>query len=225
MSRLFLVRHGQASFGSDDYDRLSEQGAAQCRRLAAHWDEIRRKVAWVASGRLQRQLHSARCFQEARGADASAIRIVDGLEEYDHQALLRSYRQWSGQGTDAAVVLDRKAFHRELTAALMAWVQGDLAGVENYADFRQRSVSAINGLLASLGRSENAVVFGSAGSLAAALQPLLGIDDAAAMQLKLNFYNSSVCSLLHDGQQATLECLNSIAHLEHPDHLQLVSHR
>ncbi|MCO8647501.1 histidine phosphatase family protein, partial [Burkholderia multivorans] len=29
MAELFLVRHGQASFGTDDYDRLSDVGVQQ----------------------------------------------------------------------------------------------------------------------------------------------------------------------------------------------------
>ncbi len=33
MSRLFLIRHGQASFLSDNYDQLSETGESQAQAL------------------------------------------------------------------------------------------------------------------------------------------------------------------------------------------------
>jgi broad specificity phosphatase PhoE len=33
-SRLWLIRHAQASFGSADYDQLSERGEQQAQRLA-----------------------------------------------------------------------------------------------------------------------------------------------------------------------------------------------
>ena len=33
MGMLYLVRHGQASFGAADYDQLSELGARQCEAL------------------------------------------------------------------------------------------------------------------------------------------------------------------------------------------------
>ena len=36
MGQLLLVRHGQASFGAEDYDVLSETGWEQGRRLGAH---------------------------------------------------------------------------------------------------------------------------------------------------------------------------------------------
>ena len=37
MGTLYLVRHGQASFGADDYDQLSPLGLQQAQRLGAHW--------------------------------------------------------------------------------------------------------------------------------------------------------------------------------------------
>ena len=39
MGSLYLVRHGQASFGAADYDQLSAKGHAQCRHLGAYWRE------------------------------------------------------------------------------------------------------------------------------------------------------------------------------------------
>ena len=39
MGTLYLVRHGQASFGTDDYDLLSELGVRQCERLGEWFRE------------------------------------------------------------------------------------------------------------------------------------------------------------------------------------------
>jgi broad specificity phosphatase PhoE len=36
MGTLYLVRHGQASFGADDYDQLSELGRRQSVRLGEY---------------------------------------------------------------------------------------------------------------------------------------------------------------------------------------------
>jgi broad specificity phosphatase PhoE len=36
MSEIYLIRHGQASFGSDNYDRLSPLGVRQAQCLAKH---------------------------------------------------------------------------------------------------------------------------------------------------------------------------------------------
>ena len=112
MSRVYLVRHGQAAFGTDDYDRLTETGIAQCRQLARHWRAIGRHVDLVYSGTLRRQRDSAEAFVQAsaeQGGVPHGVRPLAGIEEYDHLALLAAH-----QGVDAASTasLDRRAFHR-----------------------------------------------------------------------------------------------------------------
>ena len=37
MSNLFLVRHGQASFLEENYDKLSSKGEVQSRMLGEYW--------------------------------------------------------------------------------------------------------------------------------------------------------------------------------------------
>ncbi|HEX5739103.1 MAG TPA: phosphoglycerate mutase family protein, partial [Hydrogenophaga sp.] len=37
MGTLYLVRHGQASFGAEDYDQLSERGRQQSVQLGRYW--------------------------------------------------------------------------------------------------------------------------------------------------------------------------------------------
>ncbi|HEX5612745.1 MAG TPA: phosphoglycerate mutase family protein, partial [Burkholderiales bacterium] len=39
MAELYLVRHAQASFGTEDYDRLSELGRRQARWLGEYFAE------------------------------------------------------------------------------------------------------------------------------------------------------------------------------------------
>ena len=63
MGLVLLVRHGQASFGADDYDVLSETGVAQSKRLGA----------WLAEADLQPDRAAAR-----RHAAAARHRDRDG---------------------------------------------------------------------------------------------------------------------------------------------------
>ena len=225
MSRLFLVRHGQASFGSHDYDRLTPAGVAQCEQLARHWRTIGRRVDLVFSGSLRRQRASAEAFARAAGeagAAAPPVWPLAGFEEYDHDALMTAHAR---QPNASCSPEDRRDFHRRLSASLGAWTEGTLPGVESFAAFRDRCAGALSRLLAEIGRGRQAVLFGSAGSLAAAMQPALGVADRELMRLKLNFYNTGVSSLLFDGQAVTIESLNSVAHLEQPGFTTLITHR
>ena len=61
MGTLYLVRHGQASFGADDYDQLSALGQAQARRLGEYWRESlgpELRFDAVLTGTLRRQLQT-----------------------------------------------------------------------------------------------------------------------------------------------------------------------
>ncbi len=225
MSRVYLVRHGQAAFGSDDYDRLTETGTAQCRQLARHWRAIGRRVDLVYTGRLRRQRESAEAFVKAAAEDGGItlpVKALPGIEEYDHLSLLAAHR---GAGSVPDATEDRRAFHRRLSGALKAWAAGELRDVEPFPIFRDRCAAALATLMRDVGRGRNVVVFGSAGSLAAAMQPALGLADWDLLRLKLTFFNSGVSSLLFDGETVTIESLNTVSHLEQPAFTQLITHR
>jgi broad specificity phosphatase PhoE len=225
MSRIYLVRHGQAAFGTDDYDRLTETGIAQCRQLARHWRAIGRPVDLVFSGTLRRQRESAETFAQAaaeQGGAALTVQSLAGIEEYDYLALLAAH---GGVVPGSDIALDRRAFHRRLSAALQAWASGELGPVEPFGLFRDRCAAALTTLLRETGRGRTAVLFGSAGSLAAAMQPALGLGDRDLLRLKLTFFNTGVSSLLFDGETITIESLNAVSHLEQPAFMKLITHR
>ncbi len=225
MGRAYLVRHGQAAFGSEDYDRLTETGIAQCRQLARHWRAIGRRVDLVYSGTLRRQRESAEAFVLATaeaGGSPLPVQSLPGIEEYDHRSLLLAH-QGVGSWPDASE--DPRAFHRRLSGALKAWAAGELREVEPFPIFRDRCAAALAALLRDAGRGRDIVLFGSAGSLAAAVQPALGLADWDLLRLKLTFFNSGVSSLLFDGETVTIESLNSVSHLEQPAFTHLITHR
>lgn len=225
MSRVYLVRHGQAAFGAEDYDRLTENGKAQCRQLARHWRAIGRRVDVAYAGTLRRQRESAEAFAEAaaeQGGPCFKVQTLPGIEEYDHLALLAAL---DGMGGAPDPSTDRRAFHHRLSLALRAWAAGELRGVEPFGVFRDRCGAALTTLMRATGRGRSAVLFGSAGSLAAAMQPALGMADWDLLRLKLTFFNTGVSCLLFDGETITIESLNSVSHLERPAFTQLITHR
>ena len=224
MSRIYLVRHGQAPFGTDDYDRLTATGVAQCEQLARHWRAIGRPVDCLFSGTLRRQRDSAAAF--ARGfsfPDGVALvpRELPGFDECNHRALLGGH----GGGELRAASSDPREFQCRLTQALAAWTAGDLVAFEPYGEFRARCASALDALLAETGRGRTVVLFASAGSIAAAIQGVLGIGDRDAVRLKLTFYNTGVSCLLWDGDAITIESVNAVSHLENPICTRMITHR
>ena len=88
MPVVLLVRHGQASFGADDYDVLSELGREQSRVVG---DELRRRALRdpvVVTGSLRRQKDTA-----AIALPEIEARVDARWDEYDHLELLKRYVQ------------------------------------------------------------------------------------------------------------------------------------
>ncbi len=64
MITLLLARHGQASFGAKNYDKLSALGCQQARLLGQHYARTGRRIDTILSGSLVRQRDSAWHFWE-----------------------------------------------------------------------------------------------------------------------------------------------------------------
>ena len=90
MAELLLVRHAQASFGEDDYDRLSELGWRQSRWLGEYFAERRVKFDRVLRGSLRRHAETLAGIAQGMGITLEATQDP-GLNEYDSQVLLRAH--------------------------------------------------------------------------------------------------------------------------------------
>ncbi|TFG79903.1 MAG: hypothetical protein E4H19_15990 [Chromatiales bacterium] len=230
MSVLHLVRHGQAAFGTENYDQLTPLGIEQCAQLARHWSGLGRPEPLLFTGRLIRQRDSAEAFARSLGevtGHRPAVSMVDDLEEYDHATLLREYAIRYREDTDlAALNRDHRAFHLLIRQALERWAAGDLRNFEPYGAFRDRCATALRQLMQQVGRGKTALVFGSAGSLAAAIQPILGLGDWDLLRLKLNFFNTGVTRVLFNSAgAAVVESINALPHLEQPGLSRLITQR
>lgn len=75
MRNLYLVRHGQASFGTADYDRLSPLGARQS-RLAGEWfKRCDIDIHHVVAGGLKRHIQTAEAFLAVYDGEGSRRKI------------------------------------------------------------------------------------------------------------------------------------------------------
>src|SRR4051812_44051919 len=92
MSMLSLVRHGQASFFSDNYDQLSPLGEQQARLLGEYW--VRRGVRFdeIYTGPRVRQIETAALAGEAfakAGLPWPEPQFLDELDEHQVDRLIK----------------------------------------------------------------------------------------------------------------------------------------
>lgn len=190
---LLLVRHGQASAGTDDYDRLSERGREQSRRLgrwlAANGHGFDRLVV----GGMRRHRQSVEALVEGYGAPLPEPHVDAGFAEFDHHAVFSNFAAANADHPAVIGVRDGglPAFGALIRAALEAWANGRVDNVpETWDAFGDRVSAAGERLLANDGRT---LVMTSGGVISRLAQRTNGIDLAAAIDLNLSLRNSGVC--------------------------------
>jgi broad specificity phosphatase PhoE len=213
MAAVYLLRHGQASFGADDYDVLSRSGELQSTVLG---DELRRRevpahAAW--SGTLRRQLATAAACLPAAGMDLE-VRQDPRWNEYDHLGLV------SHDG------LDSRRFQEVLDSALREWLSGGPAvgGSGTWASFSAGALAALDDVFADLPRGRSALVFTSAGVIAAVCARLLDLPPSGYLALNRTMANGSITKVVRGRSGTSLVSVNEHAHFEGL-HRDLLSYR
>lgn len=172
MPTLILLRHGQASFGTGDYDRLSPTGERQAELAAEALHRGTPGITRIASGDLRRQVSTARPLVAATGVEP----VLDPRwNEYGSGDVLGAH----GDGdlsVDAPGTLDSRAFQDVLDGALRRWIDAgtDSPAAESWPAFHARATGALSDALEGLGSGETAVCVTSGGVIAAVCAELLG---------------------------------------------------
>ncbi|AMP01670.1 histidine phosphatase super family protein [Collimonas arenae] len=236
MSAIYLVRHGQASFGAADYDQLSELGVRQSTLLGQWLAQTGQDMPLLVTGSHRRhQQSSAACLAALShncGTSAQQQLQDPGFDEFDHQqVLLRLMPQFADRAVLAAYLAEQenpaRAFQQVFAKAVARWVGGehDEDYSETWPQFKARCNAALARLLECIGSGQSAWVFTSGGPISAICQRLLAIPDRQIFELNWSLVNTGVTKLLYRPGRVSLSYLNSFAHLENARDATLVSYR
>lgn len=209
MSVLLLVRHGQASWGADDYDVLSDLGHEQSRRLGKHLASLGVTPSRVWSGGLRRHDETLTASVEAAGWEAEVV-TDGGWSEYDHVELLRRY--------DEATAHDPHrpgGFSAFFDAAVQRWTaaQHNSDYAETFLEFTERVGAALQRAVDSLGSGETGVVFTSGGAIAWVTASLWGMGVQQWAQVNSVLLNTGVTKVVTGSRGVSLVSVNEHAHL------------
>jgi broad specificity phosphatase PhoE len=214
MGTLYLVRHGQASFGAQDYDQLSELGQRQCERLGQWFAARSIEFDGVRTGTLKRHRQSLAAIEQGRAQTLPSIEIP-GLNEYDSEAVVRCIHP-EPLAAPTSPELVRHHF-RLLRQGLLAWMTGQAqpAGMPSFADFREGVHAAMRQVQAEHAGGTSLVV-SSGGPISAAMGIVLGLAPEAIVELNLHLRNSAVCELRVSSSKFSLITFNTLPHLDDP---------
>ena len=227
MGTLYLVRHGQASFGADDYDNLSELGVKQSVRLGEYWRGKGLTFDAVLVGTLKRQAQTYAGICAGAGFNLQALQWP-GLNEYDSAAVIATVHPQPLQKPDTPE-LYRHHF-RLLRDGLTQWMNGVVSpkGMPSYPEFLSGVTTALDHVRSlkhgDNGGSGNVLMVSSGGPISTAVGHVLGTTPETTIELNLRIRNSSVTEFSFNPKRHSLVTFNNLPHLDSAAHADWVTH-
>ncbi|TCH65222.1 histidine phosphatase family protein [Acinetobacter sp. ANC 4862] len=216
MTTIYLIRHGQASFGAESYDKLSPNGELQAKLLGQYFNQILKEEPYVVAGSMQRHqqtanLALAECFPKA------VIQTDSAWNEFNHQQVFAQYEPRFNEPhllkQDVENEVNPRAYLAKIfEGAIERWTGGDYHHEydESWPDFKSRVETALQNLCDELAKTKPryAVVFTSGGVISVAAGKLLELNPNRTFALNWAITNTSMTTLRLVGNEPQLLSLN-----------------
>lgn len=231
MGRLFLVRHAQASFLSQNYDQLSTLGEKQASLLGEYW--ARRNIVFdrVCTGPALRHQHTAQLVSEAyrkAGRNFPSPTIAAEFDEFPGEAVLSEslpqllasnpkirelHSVLESAGDD---VTKRANFQRLFEAVISMWVSREITPptAESWRQFCARVNRGLSAFLVKSSKGEIATIFTSGGPISVAVQRALHLSAQDTLRVAWVSRNCSYSEFLFSGKRFMVSSFNTFSHLD-----------
>jgi len=234
MSRLFLIRHGQASFLERNYDKLSPKGEQQSRILGEYWAGLKLTFDRVYCGPRVRQRETARIVGEAY--QAAGLRwpepvVLNAFDEFQAETVMErclpelietdaGIRQMHEVFKQAQTRPEQfKTFQRMFEVVIGRWASGELPleGIEPWPDFCGRVQSGLEQLSGNGSRGQQIAIFSSGGPVGVAMQRALGLSTEAMLKTAWMVRNCAFSEFVFSPGRFTLSSYNATPHFTDPE--------
>ncbi len=233
MTIIWVVRHGQASFGNADYDVLSETGIEQSKLTGLFFkDSAAAEFTTWYTGSMKRQIDTAKHAVKEIGYEVE-IKENRSFDEYDFTAIINS--QLAGMKNEDPsiendlqhIFTDDISFQRVYGKIMKRWISGkyDEKSVETYIDFKQRVKEGLFSIATENQEHSVLALFTSGGFLSVTMQHALSLSDHEAMRLGWYIQNASISKFKISNGRINLLMFNQMAHLEYLARPELLTYR
>jgi broad specificity phosphatase PhoE len=221
MGNLYLVRHGQASFGADDYDQLSEMGQRQSLRLGEYFKHKGLVFDAVITGTLRRHAQTWDGIRQGLGTTLTPL-AWPGLNEYDSEAVIATIHPH--KLTKPKSPEEYRQHFRLLRDGLTAWMNGTVSphGMPDYDGFVRGVTSALDHVKST--HSGNVLIVSSGGPISTAVGQVLGTSPETTIELNLRIRNSSVTEFAFNPKRHMLVTYNTLPHLDSAEHADWITY-
>ena len=231
MSKLLVIRHGQARLFTDNYDRLSELGVRQAECLGDWFVQRGIVLDEMYAGTLTRQQETASAVSkviQAAGVAAPEIKTLAGLNEYPAEEIMRQLVP-ELRGSDPRInrlaeEYDQaddydsryRSLHQLLTTIMQRWIKGDYKRGDSLLTWTEFSGAVRRALAEGMqtsGSGKTVALFTSGGPVGVSVQSTLDAPDLQAAELNWRVYNCSVTRFTFSGERVSMDAFNETAHL------------
>lgn len=218
------MRHGQASFGADDYDQLSELGQRQSVRLGQYLAEKGVQFEAVYTGSLKRHTQTYEGIRNGMAAAAPRVpaTVWPGLNEYDGEAVITAIAPKPLE-RPTTPELYREHF-RMLRDGLTQWMNGVISpkGMPTYDEFVHGVTSALDHIRKQ--HTGDVLLVSSGGPISTVVGHLLDTSPETTIELNYRIRNSSLTELVFTPKRHTLLTYNTIPHLDRAEYAPWITY-
>lgn len=221
MSTLYLIRHGQASFGSDNYDQLSDLGRRQAAVLGKYLRNNGIFLDAVYSGDLQRQRDTAQLALQAQPGEPEH-HIDPRFNEIDNDAQLKHLLPEVLEGDDKLRALvergltSSKDYQKVIEAVFKRWVTPGCSHpeLESWADYSAGVHEALAQVVTRETNGRTVAIFSSGGTIATMVAHVLGLTGQDVYKLYEPMFNCSISQLFYSERKVSLSYFNDRSFLQ-----------
>ena len=228
MGNLYLVRHGQASFGADDYDQLSDLGRRQSERLGQYLAEKGLQFEATYTGNLRRHTQTLDGIRTglSTGQDGAsslgATQVWPGLNEYDGEAVIQAIAPHPLPRPTTPELY--RAHFRLLRDGLTQWMNGVISpkGMPTYDGFVLGVTSALDHIRTH--HTGNVLVVSSGGPISTAVGHLLGTSPETTIELNYRIRNTALTEFVFTPKRHILLSYNGLPHLDRAEYAPWITY-
>lgn len=215
MATIYLIRHGQASFGKADYDCLSELGEQQATHIGHNLKSRVTAFDKVVRGTMKRHQQTAENCLAAMGQNNIEPQTNAGWNEYDHQDILAQLNPELATAAGVKAYLSKhdnphNVLEQIIGQAFSRWIgsQHNDDYVESWPEYQSRIQTALADLIDDMQGAKRIAVFSSGGPIALLSQAILGVPAENLMALNWTLVNCGITKLISTKKGVILSSLN-----------------
>ena len=220
MANLLIVRHGQASFGAENYDQLSPLGQRQADLTGEFLRQVGMRFSAAYSGDLSRQRETGqRVLDQLEQAPEliidSRFNEVQTDEQIEVMMPLLVERDARFADLVAAMDTDTKSFQKIIETVFNYWVspECDVSGIQSWKDYHGGVVSAFEDAMASAASGTDTAIFTSGGTIATIVGHVLKLTSDRVYEFYEPVFNCSITRIIFNSRKCSLSTFNDVGHL------------